>query len=222
MTESADKASIGCCKSSEGAEGWALSNTWFHPALPTCQWSSDHSGSIFLLRTTDLLCFFYWGYHICALFFFWPKYLWLCPAGNKIQQWAFLRPSGLDCFNQDPSVTLPICRIEPGAMAGSLRMLHTLCWFLITLAQVHSTEGKTSDSVVSRAYPHPHPHPHPQSHPHAIWLLWPNAVTQYDAMRSWFMPELLLRAQAALVSDAAARTAGTGGRGIILSGFISW
>ncbi|XP_029683814.1 adhesion G protein-coupled receptor L2 isoform X17 [Takifugu rubripes] len=26
-------------------------------------------------------------------------------------------------------------------MAGSLRMLHTLCWFLITLAHVHSTEG---------------------------------------------------------------------------------
>lgn len=61
------------------------------------------------------------------------------------QWWPSMRPVGLDFFNQNLLVTTQTCHrpSTPGAMACSLWKLHTFCWFIITLAQVHSTQGKS-------------------------------------------------------------------------------
>lgn len=63
--------------------------------------------------------------------------LWLCSTGERIND---------EHFSDRLAWTFLITNFKsprkPGAMASSLWKLHTFCWFLITLAQVHSTEGK--------------------------------------------------------------------------------
>lgn len=66
------------------------------------------------------------------------------------QWWAPLRPVGLDFSNQNLLVTTQTCHYSSIAstMACSLWKLHTLCWFLITLAQVHSSQGKGKPEIM--------------------------------------------------------------------------